>query len=82
MDEEEGEGDIFQILTPFFEFNHKLRCIELTTSTLSKSHMTSLVSLLLKSGNQLERIDLSDNYIGDEQASNLINIITGNTMEA
>lgn len=28
VDEEEGEGDIFRILGPFFEFNHKLRCIE------------------------------------------------------
>ncbi|KAL7431026.1 hypothetical protein ACHAXH_003301 [Discostella pseudostelligera] len=73
-----SESDICPMLAPFFEYNHKLRCIEITTSAMSDA-FPSFISALCKSTKQVERIDLSDNDIGDEHARDLINAINGDS---
>ena len=68
--------DIFPILSPFFEFNHNLRCIDISHAKNFPEKIPSFISTVLQSGSsRLERIVLWSNNIGDDHAANLLNAI-------
>jgi Ran GTPase-activating protein (RanGAP) involved in mRNA processing and transport len=67
--------DLFSILSPFFEHNRNLRCIEITQRDMSL-RVPSLVSTLMQSrSNRFERIDLFASHLGDVNAIVLINTL-------
>lgn len=67
--------NIFTTLAPFFENNPKLRCLHITNSIMpSKMRVPSFVSALA-STSKLEKIDISDNHLGDRRTADIIDVL-------
>lgn len=70
--------DIFPMLAPFFQHNHNLRCIEMTGSEgRNKIISTGMFTILeyLSRTNKLERLDLSENYLGANKSRDIFNAL-------
>lgn len=67
-----SEIDIFRILTPFFEHNFNLRCIELIWSKNMSNRISSLILALSNlETSRLEKNNLRHSKIGDTEAADL-----------
>jgi hypothetical protein len=70
-----ADVDIFSILTPFFEHNMNLRCIEIMHTDIA-CYTSTIITALSKSGaNRLERLCLQSPNFGDKRAADLINAL-------
>jgi Ran GTPase-activating protein (RanGAP) involved in mRNA processing and transport len=58
-----------EIIYPFFKHNHNLRCIEINAYDLSEHFPSFLFALSTCKTNQLERIHLEDNNLGEIQVT-------------
>ena len=67
--------DIFAILAPFFEFNHKLRCIEIVGNCFAKRFQSLISALQRSKTNCLERISVSSCCVRDYDLALLINAL-------
>lgn len=67
--------NIFTTLGPFFELNDNLRCIDISDSFNLSNRTPSLNKSFLKTNNNLQRIRLANNDIGDRKAANIIKAI-------
>jgi len=65
----------FEVIFPFFEHNHNLRCIDLHTIDLTAHFDSFLLGLSLCDKNQLERILLYENNLRGRQVTRVINAL-------
>ena len=70
-----SDQDNFEVLTPFFDQNRNIRCIELKYANVSRCIPTLISALSHSKMNRLARIDLSRGVIGDKEATDLINAL-------
>jgi hypothetical protein len=65
----------FEVIFPFFEHNHNLRCIDLHTIDLTAHFDSFLLGLSLCDKNQLERILLYENNLRGRTVARFINAL-------